>query len=112
MTDLQMRYKPTLFTPSQDSPFTGEPTREGDRAWHDLMENMTIRVSLDELKAGDQTSVALPEGGYMAWLGVFHELHCVVSNIGQPVRCRRLCTSLTIIAENAAGMEVQRLLSS
>lgn len=77
MTDLQLLYKPTLFTPSQDSPFTGEPSPESDHAWHDLMENMTIRVSREELEAGDQTSVALPEGGFMAWLGVFHELHCV-----------------------------------
>ena len=32
----------------------------------------------DELLASNQTSVALPNGGFMAWLGVSHELHCIV----------------------------------
>jgi len=41
------------------------------------MTNMSIRVTKEELDAHGQTSVALPGGGYLAWLGVFHELHCV-----------------------------------
>ena len=43
------------------------------------MGNMSIRVTKAELEAHGQTSVQLPGGGYLAWLGVFHELHCVVS---------------------------------
>ena len=42
------------------------------------MGNMSIRVTKEELDAHGQTSVELPGGGYLAWLGVFHELHCVV----------------------------------
>lgn len=79
--DLQISYESTAFTAFQDSPFTGIPSLENDRAWHDLMENMTIRVSREELELGNQTSVPLPNGGYMAWLGVFHELHCVVGKL-------------------------------
>jgi hypothetical protein len=42
-----------------------------------LLNNMSVRVTADELAAHGQSSVALPNGGYLAWLGVFHELHCV-----------------------------------
>jgi len=39
---------------------------------------MHIRVTEAELRRDNQDSVALPEGGgYLGWLGVFHELHCV-----------------------------------
>lgn len=81
MTDLNFIYTPKRFTSFQDSPFTGSPGPESDRAWHDLLSNMTVRVSREELERGNQTSVELPGGGYMAWLGVFHELHCVVSTV-------------------------------
>lgn len=63
----------------QDSPYTGSPSASTDRAWHDLMSKMTIRVTSQELERGNQSSVELPDGGHMAWLGVFHEMHCVVS---------------------------------
>lgn len=40
---------------------------------------MTIRVSKHDLEKNNQSSVELPEGGgYLAWPGVYHELHCVV----------------------------------
>ena len=40
---------------------------------------MHIRVSEAELRRDNQQSVALTEGGgYLGWLGVFHELHCIV----------------------------------
>lgn len=42
------------------------------------MLNMSVRVSQEELDVHGQKSIALPNGGYLAWLGVFHELHCVV----------------------------------
>ena len=47
---------------------------------------MHIRVTEAELRRDNQDSVELPEGGgYLGWLGVFHELHCVVC-------CTRLAT--------------------
>ena len=45
------------------------------------MKSMHIRVTETELRRANQESVALTEeegGGYLAWLGVFHELHCIV----------------------------------
>ena len=59
----------------------GPPSFEIDRAWHELLENTTIRVTANELsRNGDrQESIALPEGGgHMVWLGAFHQLHCLV----------------------------------
>ena len=47
------------------------------------MGNMSIRVTKAELDSHGQNSVELPSGGYLAWLGVFHELHCVVSMTAQ-----------------------------
>lgn len=41
------------------------------------MNDMAIRVTADELAVHNQKSVPLPDGGYLAWMGVFHELHCV-----------------------------------
>lgn len=110
MTDLKFIYGPKRFTAFQDSPFTGSPSPESDRAWHDLLSNMSVRVSREELERGDQTSVELPDGGYMAWLGVFHELHCVVSTAfgrGFPT-IANICLALpnTHALEDAAPMEI------
>ncbi len=66
-----------LFDPFPSSVFSGEPRPESELAWHNLMNNMSVRVTREELEAHDQTSVELPGGGYLAWLGAFHELHCV-----------------------------------
>ena len=61
----------------RDSPYVGAPTLESDQAWDILFSNMSLRVSASELSQHSQSSVALPEGGYLAWLGVYHELHCM-----------------------------------
>ena len=43
------------------------------------MAPMHIRVTAKELEQDNQESVKLKEGGgYLGWLGVFHELHCIV----------------------------------
>ena len=69
---------PTQFIRFHQSPYAGPPSEMADQAWHDLLNDMAIRVSGDDLKGSNQSSVALPEGGYLAWAGVYHELHCVV----------------------------------
>lgn len=72
-----MRYIFRLYDNFVNSPYAGEPTPESDEAWHTLLNNMSVRVTGEELARHNQTSVELPGGGYLAWLGVFHELHCV-----------------------------------
>ena len=71
---------PGLYSDFEDSVFSGLPSPKLDQAWHALLENITLRVSVEELRASNQTSVLLPGGGYMSWLGVSHELHCIVSS--------------------------------
>jgi len=70
----------TLAINSNESLYAGQPSMELDKAWHELLKPINIRVSTEELKKINQTSLKLPDGsGYLAQLGAFHELHCVVS---------------------------------
>jgi len=78
LPDLNIRYEARPYTDYITSPYAGLPSFEVDEAWHELLSQVSIRVSGAELKASNQTSVELPDGGgYMAWLGVHHELHCI-----------------------------------
>ena len=74
-----LSYQQKAYADFELSPFAGLPSPELDKSWHDLLANTSLRVSGEELKNSNQSSVALPGGGYMAWLGVYHELHCIVS---------------------------------
>ena len=79
--DLDIQYKPKSFIDLVDSPYAKQPGSGTDNAWEKLLGNMHIRVTAEELARHNQTSVALTEGGqYLAWLEVFHELHCIVSS--------------------------------
>jgi len=60
-----------------ESPFTGPPRPEQEKAWHNLLRNTIVRVSAEELANTDGTSVSLSRGGHMAALTVYHELHCL-----------------------------------
>ncbi|KAH8602300.1 hypothetical protein B0O99DRAFT_708021 [Bisporella sp. PMI_857] len=81
-------YKPAIYNltvrHSQESQnlyafsqYAGPPAPNIDKAWHELLSPIDIRVTKEELERNNRTSVELPEGGYLAWLGVFHEVHCV-----------------------------------
>ncbi|KAF2260274.1 hypothetical protein CC78DRAFT_501936 [Lojkania enalia] len=62
------------------NPFSGSPRPELDKAWHDILDPITIKVTADELFqfAEGDSSIALKDGsGYIAEMGVYHELHCV-----------------------------------
>ena len=83
-----------LFKNLTGNPYAGPPGSEIDQAWSNLLEPMNIRVTEAELKRTGQSSVALPEGGgSLAWLGVFHELHCIV---GLPASTRGYEIYLTL----------------
>ncbi|MCJ1261073.1 hypothetical protein MMC22_000937 [Lobaria immixta] len=69
-----------VFHNLTNNPYAGRPNDNVEAAWSDLMAPMHIRVTEHELALENQESVALPEGGgYLGWLGAFHELHCIVS---------------------------------
>lgn len=90
------------YTDFEVSEFAGPPSPGVDKAWHDLLGDISLRVSGEELRRSNQSSVELPEGGgYMAWLGVFHELHCIVSSTTQLDS-----TLLNYNTENAPPMEL------
>jgi hypothetical protein len=79
ISNLKIRYVPAVYDDFEKSPFAGRPSPSLDQAWHSLLGKTTIRVSEEELRRSNQSSVAFDEGrGYMAWLGVYHELHCIV----------------------------------
>ncbi|KAK7948428.1 uncharacterized protein PG986_009314 [Apiospora aurea] len=62
------------------NPFTGKPRPELDQAWRDIIAPITIKVSADELarfSEGDSTISFKDGSGYIAEMGVYHELHCV-----------------------------------
>ena len=60
-------------------PYRGKPRPELEQAWHDLLANNNIRLSKDELKKLNKTSIELHDGsGYLGELGVYHHLHCLV----------------------------------
>ena len=74
--------------------YAGDPSPELDLAWHYLFEGMqlltcpkivteqaldnNIRVEKPDLDDLGLDSIQLADGGYVAQLGVFHELHCLV----------------------------------
>lgn len=77
--NLSFQTSKTVFYNLSQSPFAGPPSPEIDSAWNNLLAPMYMRVSREELRRDDQESVQLPEGGgYLAWMGAFHELHCLV----------------------------------
>jgi hypothetical protein len=77
INDLKIKVVASPYDDFEKSPYAGPPSPSVDSAWHHLLEYTTIRVTAEELLRSNQSSVALPGGGYMAWLGVFHELHCI-----------------------------------
>lgn len=79
--NLDVSYTTTLFRRLNGTPYAGPPSAETNAAWNALMAPMHISVSKVELDRDNQASVALPEkGGYLGWMGVFHQLHCIVSS--------------------------------
>ncbi|KAI4137343.1 MAG: hypothetical protein L6R39_007339 [Caloplaca ligustica] len=73
-----------LYDTLDRNPFAGPPDPSIDMAWHGLLENIHVRVTKEELERSQQTSISLPEGGgYLSWLGVYHELHCLVGHTSQ-----------------------------
>lgn len=95
-----LTYKEVLFRKyaHHTSVFSKKPGLEVDAAWHELLEGiclplcseyyiemglgMNIRVSEEWLSPYGAKSVAFADGsGYLVQLAVYHELHCLVSNI-------------------------------
>ncbi|KAJ8128572.1 hypothetical protein O1611_g5058 [Lasiodiplodia mahajangana] len=63
------------------SKYSGTPTDEQDAAWDDLMRPVYFNASLEEVIKAEETVrdnlAVVAEGGYLANLAVYHELHCL-----------------------------------
>ena len=80
--NLHITYSPTLFHRLNATTSAGSRPPEIDVAWDALLAPMHITVSKADLECDNQDSVARPEsGGYLGWMGVFHELHCIVNSL-------------------------------
>ncbi|KAK7955146.1 hypothetical protein PG988_015840 [Apiospora saccharicola] len=69
-------------THGHDAPqtYAGKPTPEKDKAWDALIRPAYFNATVEELeRAGEslQNVTHLTGGGYLASIGVYHELHCV-----------------------------------
>jgi len=80
LPDLRSRYLPQAFEnpPVANSTYAGPPTPDRDQSWREFMLPMNLRVRQEELEDLSAPAVQLPGGGYLARLGVFHEVHCLV----------------------------------
>ncbi|KAG9236804.1 hypothetical protein BJ875DRAFT_203897 [Amylocarpus encephaloides] len=68
----------TLWRDIDNNVFTGSPRPEFDKAWHELLSPMVIRITNDELKTLHKPSLALLDGsGFIAETAAYHELHCI-----------------------------------
>ncbi|OJK01778.1 hypothetical protein ASPACDRAFT_42042 [Aspergillus aculeatus ATCC 16872] len=75
---LQRHFVPTKFTDYSQTAYFQDPGSSTDAAWEDLLGDMFIRVSTEELDLANQTSISLPrDDKHLAWLGVHHDLHCI-----------------------------------
>lgn len=66
--------------PKGHSVFSKEPSSEVNAAWAELVAPMLIHASSAELEQTNEDPserLELVQGGYLASLGVFHELHCL-----------------------------------
>ncbi|KAL9011506.1 MAG: hypothetical protein Q9173_003652 [Seirophora scorigena] len=78
ISDLKLVPTHIIFHNLSQSGFAGEPSPDIDASWDGMLAPMNIRVSEVELARENVESVALPEdGGYLAWIGSFHQLHCL-----------------------------------
>ncbi|PFH57202.1 hypothetical protein XA68_15382 [Ophiocordyceps unilateralis] len=62
------------------SQYSGPPTRENEEAWIRLINPIYFNATRDELERAGESMVnvvKLTGGGYLATIGVYHELHCL-----------------------------------
>ncbi|THV53663.1 hypothetical protein BGAL_0045g00220 [Botrytis galanthina] len=60
---VRIQYVPVAPPDLPSSPYAGPPSESVDQAWHDLLKDMNIRVTAEELEERNQKSISLPEGG-------------------------------------------------
>ncbi|RAH41263.1 uncharacterized protein BO95DRAFT_468006 [Aspergillus brunneoviolaceus CBS 621.78] len=73
-------YEPSVMDIYAYNPYGGDPRPELEESWDNLMRKSFFRATKDEMiqwgEYGDD-SIALENGGYLAYLRVYGELHCM-----------------------------------
>ncbi|KAK3389690.1 hypothetical protein B0H63DRAFT_103082 [Podospora didyma] len=62
------------------SRYSGPPTDDQEEAWYQLVRPVFFSATYEEMsKAGEsfENATKVADGGYLAALGVYHELHCI-----------------------------------
>lgn len=76
-----LRFRSQLFDKYgvRNSPTAQEPGPALDSAWHGLLSSMMVKISPEQMfSQTPESSIPLADGsGYVASLGVYHELHCI-----------------------------------
>ncbi|KAI1455164.1 hypothetical protein F4805DRAFT_290808 [Annulohypoxylon moriforme] len=73
-----VQYTVEIHSTSDPNPFAGPPRLEVDQAWSHLLRSSMIKLSKDEMRMMNKTSIALRDGtGYIGYLESLHMLHCV-----------------------------------
>ncbi|TVY36281.1 Cyclochlorotine biosynthesis protein [Lachnellula subtilissima] len=73
-------YSQQRIHPQGPETYWGTPTVEQTKSWERLLEPVMMRASYEEMAlAGEDpdNSIKLLDGGYLASLGVYHDLHCL-----------------------------------
>ena len=110
LNDLIFQNIETVFSRLANTPYAGAPSPTIDTAWDKLLEPMHMRVTEGELRRDNQASVSLPEGGgFLGWMGVFHELHCIVCILSLYTTLLRKADGRL---EDASRVDISRLLPS
>ncbi|KAF7929966.1 uncharacterized protein EAE97_009563 [Botrytis byssoidea] len=82
---VRIRYVPVAPPDLPSSPYAGPPSESVDQAWHDLLKDMNIRVTTEELEKRNQKSISLPEGGgHMKMLRRWNYRNYYYPNITDP----------------------------
>ncbi|KAI0013866.1 hypothetical protein F4779DRAFT_624984 [Xylariaceae sp. FL0662B] len=79
-----LEYQDTIFTLEdkiqEKSRFSGRPSANLDKAWHDLLNAENIRLEPEVMRhyGREEIGVIIPDGnGFIGTLNVYHELHCL-----------------------------------
>jgi len=80
ISSTEVIYKPKITPNFLHNEFSGRNHHEIDLKWHDLLDNISLRATDEEMarNRNHPSSVSLPEGGgQLVWLEASHHLHCV-----------------------------------
>ncbi|CAO1602393.1 hypothetical protein XANCAGTX0491_006004 [Xanthoria calcicola] len=105
LEDLEIVPAQRIFHNLSRNDFAGEPSSDIDSSWDERLAPMNIRVTKAELGRANIQSIALEDGGYLSWIGAFHQLYCI-NMLRKWIYKHRYHTNLTQKEEKHLGSHV------